>query len=69
MKTEEIIAGIEAATTREEMAAHLNAVERAVDRWECDFSLTEWAGISDAIKAKHHIFFRMIHDEVLVAEK
>ena len=69
MKTEEIIAGIEAATTREEMAAHLNAVEKAVDRWECDFSLTEWAGISDAIKAKHRIFFRMIHDEVLVAEK
>lgn len=53
MKTRDIYAGIYQSKTPEQLGAHLDSVEEAVNRNECDYDAMEWLGIE--LATQEHI--------------
>ena len=53
MNTKDILTGIREALTRQELTAHIDLVETAIERDECDFGTVEWLKIERAIDEKN----------------
>ena len=45
MTYDQILTGITTAECKPELTAHIDKVENAIDRCECDYSETEWTEI------------------------
>jgi len=66
MKTKEIIAGIWQATCEAELTAHMDMVDYATERGECDYDLSEWLDIeSAAIEVRENGFKRVLSSKGL----
>ena len=53
MNTKDILTGVKEALTRQELAAHIDLIEEAIFREECDFGSVEWLKIARAIDEKN----------------
>ena len=53
MNTKDILTGIRESLTRQELAAHIDLIEVAIDNDECDFGSIEWLRIAKAIDEKN----------------
>ena len=56
MKTSKIIEGIKEATCRAELSAHMDLLEKAIERGACDFDASEWLNIASEADAKTREF-------------
>ena len=56
MKTEDILEGIKQALCRKELSAHIDILEIALERGECDYGDLEWLKIASAIDSKTNEF-------------
>ncbi len=54
MKTKDIHKGIEQASTRQELQAHLDQLEEAIIADKCDYGAKEWLEIDAAVDAKNN---------------
>ena len=62
MKTENILKGIKDADCKADLSAHLDAVEHAITKDECDYQIHEWNRIGDAIRRKNkELDNRVVH--------
>ena len=52
MKTSKIIEGIREATCRAELSAHMDLLEKAIERGACDFDASEWLYIASEVDTK-----------------
>ena len=53
MKTELILTGIQDATCRDELSAHIDLIEEAIERGACDYGVSEWLKIAAAIDLRN----------------
>ena len=56
MKTELILTGIQDATCRDELSAHVDLIELAIERDECEYNGSEWQEIALAIETRLNDF-------------
>ena len=56
MKTTDIINGVKLAACRAELSAHLDLLEKAIERGECDFNASEWLNIASEVDLRNSQF-------------
>ena len=62
MNTKQILTGIQESTCRDELSAHLDLVQEAVQSGECDYSSSEWLRIVQETEDKTYEFDeRVLH--------
>jgi len=62
MTKDEILTGIHSAECKPELKAHIELVDKALDRNECDYSAEDWAEISDSVGQRlKYINARVLH--------
>ena len=61
MNIKQIIDGIELSDCRDELSAHLDLVELAIDNERCDLHEIEWSQVETATRAKAAEFSERIY--------
>ena len=50
MNTKQILTGIQDATCRAELSAHVDLIEQAIQRDQCNYNGSDWLKIEQAVK-------------------